>query len=428
VRLALLDARSKRGRQTLQDHPHSRRDPASSSDAPHPSSITHLEREAEGHRAKLVASLNALRSRAASTVDEVRERVSPDALRRQGADYAKRARKAGLAKLTDRIRRHPFGATALGAGLAMPVWRLVTSMPAPLLLTGAGVAALSRGGARGGGEEGAMKASRPVRDGALISAPLAPPVVPTPPLVSPTRAAEPVPSYALRSPRPDEVRAKPSPQVSAMSRVRNDVLVRTALDRPVLVGAATVALGALIAALSSASTPEQPRTARRRGRAMEAPNAGEADLADAVPATNAQLRPKKAVAEGLTAVPDENAPQKIGEKADAVAAGPASSTVANATAEDARSPKAVKTSAAEARTQAAKTVGAVSSSAKPSKTKAAEQGSAKTSAGTARKPKTSGAKAGARSGAKRAAGSAPRTTARSKTSKPADKSTEGATK
>lgn len=411
----------------MQDHPHSRRDPDLSSDTPNPSSIAHLEREAEGHRAKLVASLSALRSRAASTVDEVRERVSPDALRRQGADYAKRARKAGLATLTDRIRRHPFGATALGAGLAMPVWRLVTSIPAPLLLTGAGVAALSRGGARGGGEDGAMTASRPVRDGALISAPPAPPVVPTPPLAPPTRAAEPMPSYALRSPRPDEVRGKPSRQVSVMSRFRNDVLVRTALDRPVLVGAATVALGALIAALSSASTPEQPRTAGRRGRPMGAPNAGEADLGDAVPATNAQLRPKKSLAEGLTAVPDENAPQKIGRKVDAVAAGPAS-TVANATAEGARSAKAAKTSAAEARTQAAKTVGAVSSSAKPSKTKAAEQGSVETSAGAARKPKTSGAKAGARSGAKRAAGSAPRTTARSKTSKPAEKSTEGATK
>lgn len=84
-------------------------------------SLTELERRAETTRAEL-----------AQTVDALHSRVSPSALKADVRSY---------------VRDNPLQAAALAVGVAYPIWRLIGSIPAPVLLIGAGLAMSHRSGA-----------------------------------------------------------------------------------------------------------------------------------------------------------------------------------------------------------------------------------------------------------------------------------------
>ncbi len=88
-------------------------------------SLTELERRAESTRAEL-----------AQTVDALHSRVSPSALKADVRSY---------------VRENPLQAAALAVGVAYPVWRLIGSIPAPVLLIGAGLAMSRRNGGSGHG-------------------------------------------------------------------------------------------------------------------------------------------------------------------------------------------------------------------------------------------------------------------------------------
>ncbi len=98
------------------------------------SSLSDLEREAETTRAEL-----------AQTVDELQNRVSPQALKRDAKDYARQTSEQFLQTLETRARENPLAAVAVAAGLAFPLWRMAVNMPAPVLLIGAGLAMARRG-------------------------------------------------------------------------------------------------------------------------------------------------------------------------------------------------------------------------------------------------------------------------------------------
>lgn len=102
-------------------------------------SLDQLERDAERTRADL-----------AHTVEELRSRVSPDALKRDVKDYVNRTSHRLLEDIERKARENPLQALAVGAGLAYPVWRILRSIPAPILLIGAGLA-LSRQSSGSGG-------------------------------------------------------------------------------------------------------------------------------------------------------------------------------------------------------------------------------------------------------------------------------------
>jgi|RhiMethySRZTD1v2_1073278.scaffolds.fasta_scaffold22726_4 hypothetical protein len=92
-------------------------------------SLSRLERESEQTRARL-----------AQTVEELRTRVSPAALKQEAKDYVRHTGDEFLHKMERRARENPLQAVAIAAGLAYPVWRIVRSIPAPILLIGAGLA------------------------------------------------------------------------------------------------------------------------------------------------------------------------------------------------------------------------------------------------------------------------------------------------
>jgi hypothetical protein len=96
--------------------------------------LDRLERQAEQHRADF-----------ARTLEELRHRISPKAIK---ADLRRRTTGIGkgmLAGLEQRALDNPLQAAALGAGVAYPVWRILQNLPAPILLLGAGVALAGRG-------------------------------------------------------------------------------------------------------------------------------------------------------------------------------------------------------------------------------------------------------------------------------------------
>lgn len=106
------------------------------------SSLSDLERQAETTRAEL-----------AQTVDELHSRVSPSALKRDAKDYVRQTGQQVLHTIEERARDNPLAAVAVAAGLAFPLWRMVSRIPAPVLLIGAGVALSRRGSADAGGRD-----------------------------------------------------------------------------------------------------------------------------------------------------------------------------------------------------------------------------------------------------------------------------------
>ena len=105
-------------------------------------SLSELERQAERTRADLI-----------HTVDELHDRVSPQAIKQEMRAYAREASQDLIHNLERRARENPLQTVAVAAGLAYPAWRFIANIPAPILLIGAGLA-LSQVGARlGQGDE-----------------------------------------------------------------------------------------------------------------------------------------------------------------------------------------------------------------------------------------------------------------------------------
>lgn len=104
----------------------------------HDPSVSELEREAERNRAALI-----------DTVDALHHRMAPQALKADVRDYVRHTGQDLFATVQQRARDNPMQAVAIAAGLAFPLWRIVSAMPVPLLLIGAGLA-LTRSGGRSG--------------------------------------------------------------------------------------------------------------------------------------------------------------------------------------------------------------------------------------------------------------------------------------
>jgi hypothetical protein len=74
------------------------------------------------------------------TVDSLQSRVSPRALKEDIQEYVRDTGSTLLYNVERRIRDNPLQATAIGVGLAFPLWRLLSCVPAPIALIGAGIA------------------------------------------------------------------------------------------------------------------------------------------------------------------------------------------------------------------------------------------------------------------------------------------------
>ena len=92
-------------------------------------SLSEFEKEAEHTRADLI-----------HTVDELHNRVSPQAIKEEVKTYVRETGQDFIRNLERRARENPLPTVAVAAGLAYPVWRLVMNIPVPVLLVGAGLA------------------------------------------------------------------------------------------------------------------------------------------------------------------------------------------------------------------------------------------------------------------------------------------------
>ena len=92
-------------------------------------SLRGLEAEAERNRADLM-----------QTVEALQQRVSPAAIKHDVKDYVREKKDSFLSGLQQSARDNPVQTVAIVAGAAYPLWTLVTRIPVPLLLVGAGLA------------------------------------------------------------------------------------------------------------------------------------------------------------------------------------------------------------------------------------------------------------------------------------------------
>jgi Protein of unknown function (DUF3618) len=97
-------------------------------------SLSHLEREADRTRSNLI-----------NTVDELGARVSPQAVKRDVTDYVRHSGRELWVNIAARARNNPLQTVAIATAVAYPVWRILSNIPVPILLVGAGLA-LSKSG------------------------------------------------------------------------------------------------------------------------------------------------------------------------------------------------------------------------------------------------------------------------------------------
>ena len=117
-------------------------------------SLSDLQEDAQRNRAEFAETVDQLRSKVADTVTDIRARVSPEAIKSGAGDYFR----ARADDLVDKARRNPLQAAAIGLGVGYPLFRIARSIPAPVLMVGAGLYLL--------GSSSAQNASRKLGQGA----------------------------------------------------------------------------------------------------------------------------------------------------------------------------------------------------------------------------------------------------------------------
>ena len=119
-------------------------------------SVATLRAEAEVTRARLTRTVDDLRTQVADTATDIKERLSPDAIKTEVTQYVRDSGDQLWHTLERKARDNPLQAVAVGAALAYPALKLMRAMPAPLLLVGAGLL-LSHTSGNGSGTADALQ-------------------------------------------------------------------------------------------------------------------------------------------------------------------------------------------------------------------------------------------------------------------------------
>jgi hypothetical protein len=128
----------------------------------HESSLAQLESEAARNRAEL-----------RHTIEALQNRLSPGAIKADVRHYVQDKKEGLFRSLEQRARQNPLQAVAIAGAAAYPLWRIITRMPAPLLLIGAGLAltrAAERDGMNGSGDSQGLVATARTRLGEATDA------------------------------------------------------------------------------------------------------------------------------------------------------------------------------------------------------------------------------------------------------------------
>jgi hypothetical protein len=102
-------------------------------------SLQQIKRETEQTRAGLTTTVEQLKTSVADTASDIRQRISPDAIKAEVSDYIKSRGEQLLNDVTAAARRNPMQAVAVGASFAYPLLRLARAIPLPVLMVGAGL-------------------------------------------------------------------------------------------------------------------------------------------------------------------------------------------------------------------------------------------------------------------------------------------------
>lgn len=288
-------------------------DPTSA--APEPDRIDQFERRAEQNRAELAGTVDQLRSRLSSSAEELRQRVSPNALKEDAKHYITQTGRDLLVNLEHKAREHPLQTVALGAGLAYPVWQVVRSLPAPILLIGAGVALAGRGGRLGAvsprastdgagasfsGQGTVRGTSQPLskalsETGAAVSSGVA--TVGETTSAAASRTAEAASRFAEAA--TDAVSSSPQAAYAAVShagtwaaeagRAGAEDLAETVRRQPLLLGGLSILLGAALAACLPATRAESEAFGKASDEVKDRLNASASKGLEAVKAAGERV-------------------------------------------------------------------------------------------------------------------------------------------
>ena len=102
-------------------------------------SLQQIKRQTEQTRAGLTDTVEQLRTSVAETASDIRQRISPDAIKAEVSDYIKSRGERLMNDVTAAARRNPMQAVAVGASVAYPLLRLARTIPLPVLMVGAGL-------------------------------------------------------------------------------------------------------------------------------------------------------------------------------------------------------------------------------------------------------------------------------------------------
>lgn len=98
-------------------------------------SLDEIRRDTERTRAGLTSTVDELRASVVETASEVRERLSPEAIKSEIGGYVRNRRD----RLVEAAKENPLQAIAVGMSVAYPMLRVVRAIPVPVLLAGAGL-------------------------------------------------------------------------------------------------------------------------------------------------------------------------------------------------------------------------------------------------------------------------------------------------
>src|SRR4051794_8257614 len=102
-------------------------------------SVDDLRRESERTRASLTSTVEELRDKVGDTATEWKQAVSPSHIKAEVKDYVRESGGQLSESIRRRVRENPLQAAAIGVGLAYPLLGLLRTVPAPLMLIGAGL-------------------------------------------------------------------------------------------------------------------------------------------------------------------------------------------------------------------------------------------------------------------------------------------------
>jgi hypothetical protein len=102
-------------------------------------SLQQIKQETEQTRAGLTATVDELRTSVTETANDIRERISPAAIKAEVSGYIRSRGEQLLDRVTVAARKNPLQAVAVGASVAYPLLRMARAIPVPVLMVGAGV-------------------------------------------------------------------------------------------------------------------------------------------------------------------------------------------------------------------------------------------------------------------------------------------------